>query len=435
MNSDTPSKPSSIKPMKLSGIKQNPTNPRIIKDDKFQKLVTSIKEFPEMLEARPIVVNPDMIVLGGNMRLKAAKAAGLTEAPVYVATWEESKAKEFIVKDNVGFGEWDWDILANEWDASELDEWGLDVWVPDNQSLADAAGEDRGSPLVDTFLVPPFSVLDTRQGYWMQQKQKWKALIQDNGESREGTLSTGIVGNYNNGASILDPVLAEIANRWFGLKNCKTFDCFAGDSVFGYVSNYCGNTFTGIEIRQEQVDLNNKRIGAGESRYVCDDGQNVGKHIEPNSQDLLFSCPPYFDLEVYSDLENDASNQSDYPAFLKILDTAFSASIKCLKNNRFAVIVVGDVRAKDGGYYNFPNDVKQIFLRNKLCLYNELVLVEPLGTVPQRARRYMEHRKVAKCHQNILVFYKGDTSLIKTTFPEVQISYDESENAQFLGLD
>jgi len=116
--------------MKLSGIKQNPTNPRIIKDDKFQKLVTSIKEFPEMLEARPIVVNPDMIVLGGNMRLKAAKAAGLTEAPVYVATWEESKAKEFIVKDNVGFGQWDWDILANEWDAAELEEWGLDVWQP-----------------------------------------------------------------------------------------------------------------------------------------------------------------------------------------------------------------------------------------------------------------------------------------------------------------
>lgn len=119
--------------MKLSGIKQNPTNPRIIKDDKFQKLVTSIKEFPEMLEARPIVVNPDMIVLGGNMRLKAAKAAGLTEAPVYVATWEESKAKEFIVKDNVGFGEWDWDILANEWDATELDEWGLDVWQPEEE--------------------------------------------------------------------------------------------------------------------------------------------------------------------------------------------------------------------------------------------------------------------------------------------------------------
>lgn len=143
MNSDTPSKPSSIKPMKLSGIKQNPTNPRIIKDDKFQKLVTSIKEFPEMLEARPIVVNPDMIVLGGNMRLKAAKAAGLTEAPVYVATWEESKAKEFIVKDNVGFGEWDWDILANEWDAAELDEWGLDVWQPEEEEVEGLTDPDE----------------------------------------------------------------------------------------------------------------------------------------------------------------------------------------------------------------------------------------------------------------------------------------------------
>ena len=119
--------------MNLSELQENPNNPRIIKDDKFQKLVKSIKEFPEMLEARPIVVNPENIVLGGNMRLKACKAAGLKEAPVYVASWEESKANEFIVKDNVGFGEWDWDILANEWDATELEEWGLDVWVPEEE--------------------------------------------------------------------------------------------------------------------------------------------------------------------------------------------------------------------------------------------------------------------------------------------------------------
>jgi DNA modification methylase len=132
-NSSTPSKPSSFKLMNLSELQENPNNPRIIKDDKFQKLVTSIKEFPEMLEARPIVVNPENIVLGGNMRLKACKAAGLKEAPVYVASWEESKANEFIVKDNVGFGEWDWDILANEWDATELEEWGLDVWVPEEE--------------------------------------------------------------------------------------------------------------------------------------------------------------------------------------------------------------------------------------------------------------------------------------------------------------
>ena len=134
-NSDKPSKPSSFKLTKLSEIRENPNNPRTIKEDKFEKLVRSIQTFPEMLEARPIVVNPDMVVLGGNMRLKACKAAGLTEAPVYVASWKESKAKEFIVKDNVGFGEWDWDILANEWDATELDEWGLDVWQPEEEEV------------------------------------------------------------------------------------------------------------------------------------------------------------------------------------------------------------------------------------------------------------------------------------------------------------
>ena len=115
--------------MKLSTLKANPTNPRIIKDEKFQKLVKSIEEFPEMLEARPIVVNPEMVVVGGNMRFKACKAAGLKEAPVYMATWGETKDREFIIKDNVSSGENDFDILANEWDAEELNEWGLDVWT------------------------------------------------------------------------------------------------------------------------------------------------------------------------------------------------------------------------------------------------------------------------------------------------------------------
>ena len=128
-NSDTSLKPSSTKLMKLSTLRANPTNPRIIKDEKFQKLVKSIEEFPEMLEARPIVVNPEMVVIGGNMRFKACKAAGLKEAPVYMATWGETKDREFIIKDNVSSGENDFDILANEWDAEELNEWGLDVWT------------------------------------------------------------------------------------------------------------------------------------------------------------------------------------------------------------------------------------------------------------------------------------------------------------------
>jgi hypothetical protein len=115
--------------VKISEVKSNPNNPRQIKDDKFAKLVQSIKDFPEMLDIRPIVVNADMVVLGGNMRFKACKEAGLKEVPIIVAeNLTDEQQKEFIIKDNVSGGEWDWDMLANEWEAEQLTEWGLDVW-------------------------------------------------------------------------------------------------------------------------------------------------------------------------------------------------------------------------------------------------------------------------------------------------------------------
>jgi len=113
----------------VTDIKPNPSNPRLIKDDKFHKLVQSLKDFPEMAKVRPIVVNQDMVILGGNMRFKAMKEAKWKEIPVEVVDWDEAKQREFIIKDNVGFGEWDWDDLANNWDAEELDAWGLDVPV------------------------------------------------------------------------------------------------------------------------------------------------------------------------------------------------------------------------------------------------------------------------------------------------------------------
>ena len=117
----------------INSIQENPNNPRTITEEKFRKLVKSLREFPEMLEARPIVIDPQGMVLGGNMRLKAAREAGLTEVHAYRATWEEAKQKEFIIKDNVSFGEHDWDILANEWDAEQIEDWGLDVWTPDEE--------------------------------------------------------------------------------------------------------------------------------------------------------------------------------------------------------------------------------------------------------------------------------------------------------------
>jgi hypothetical protein len=117
-----------IQKVLINTVKANPNNPRIIKDDKFAKLVKSIKEFPQMLNLRPIVVNDDMVVLGGNMRLKACKEAGLKEIPIIKASeLTEQQQKEFIVKDNVGYGEWDWSDLANNWDSDQLEEWGLDI--------------------------------------------------------------------------------------------------------------------------------------------------------------------------------------------------------------------------------------------------------------------------------------------------------------------
>jgi len=132
--------------VKITSIKSNPNNPRIIKDDKFDKLVKSIIELPEMAEVRPIICNKDMIVLGGNMRLKAMKKAGWKEVPVKIVDWDEEKQRQFIIKDNVSGGEWDWEMLANEWDANELQEWGLDLPDFDNTKELEAEDDDYEIP-------------------------------------------------------------------------------------------------------------------------------------------------------------------------------------------------------------------------------------------------------------------------------------------------
>jgi ParB-like chromosome segregation protein Spo0J len=124
--------------VKISDVKINPNNPRLIKDDKFAKLVQSIKDLPQMLDIRPIVVNSDMVVLGGNMRLKACKEAGLKQVPIIIAdNLTEDQQREFLIKDNVSGGEWDWQIIANDWDPQQLNEWGLNVPTFETQDYSD----------------------------------------------------------------------------------------------------------------------------------------------------------------------------------------------------------------------------------------------------------------------------------------------------------
>jgi len=134
--------------VKIGDVKINPNNPRLIKDDKFAKLVQSIKDLPQMLDIRPIVVNSDMVVLGGNMRLKACKEAGLKQVPIIIAdNLTEDQQREFLIKDNVSGGEWDWQMIANDWDAGQLEEWGLDVPIFEIEPTGDdLIGEEKNKP-------------------------------------------------------------------------------------------------------------------------------------------------------------------------------------------------------------------------------------------------------------------------------------------------
>lgn len=498
--------------VKLSQIAVNEHNPRTISKEKFNDLIKSILILPKMLSLRPIVTDDTLVVLGGNMRLRALTAiADMSSADIndrlgsisgftqkteaeqdmlrdYWAKWvakptaeivkaselSEAEQREFIIKDNIGFGEWDNDMLANEWEAADLKDWGMDIpWDdPDNGDGNSSSGSSDGSgngSLNDRFIVPPFSILDTRKGYWQKRKYDvWRPLIGDMGESREDTLIASLEIKYKDiylktkkhraelgisfreyldkyvseeekereakktlgaGVSLFDPVLSEIICKWFTpSQGASIFDCFAGDTQKGLVFGYCGYPFTGVELRQEQIDINNRVLEGRDLpvRYICDDGRNVSNHFAPESQDLLFSCPPYFDLEKYSDLDNDASNQKSYADFIAILDTAFKSALTCLKNNRFAVIVVGDVRNKRTGcYYDFCGDIKRIMREGGAELYNEIILVETGASTALRAGRYMESRKVAKMHQNILVFFKGNPKEIKNEFPKIEYTQDD----------
>lgn len=396
---------------------------------------------------QPIVIDRDGVVVIGHCRLLGAKKLKMKEVPCVCVddlTPEQVNALR-IVDNKTNESDWDLDFLNDELNDIDLTmfDFDFDLSGVDITSLGDDEAESYPEPksLSDRFIVPPYSVLDARQGYWADRKKAWNKMIGDNGEARDNVNAyindcfdpkKYKVVIKNNGTSVLDPVLSEVMCRWFlpNESGNKTFDVFAGDTVFGYVSSRMGNEFTGIELRKKQVDFNTKHTEGLNAKYICDDGRNVLKHVDEASQDLLFSCPPYYDIEVYSDNENDASNQKTYEDFYKIIDEAFSNAIKCLKNNRFAVIVCGDIRSKkDGSYYTFPDDIKRTFISNGMVLYDDLVLLDPIGNAGMKAGRFMHNRKVCKVHQNVLVFYKGDTSKIKQEFKE--LGEYEGKNLEF----
>lgn len=435
--------------MKLSDIKLNPNNPRVIKDERFKKLVKSIQEFPKMMELRPMVINSDNIVLGGNMRLKALKELKYKEVPdVWVKRAEdltEEEQRRFIIADNVGFGEHDWEMLANEWDVEELSEWGLDV--PVFETEAENENKEKNKKLSDRFIIPPFSVLDTKQGDWQQRKNYWLSLGIKSEIGRElNSLGLANIKDYtyeykqaydiSNGTSIFDPVLCELAYKWFNTPNGRILDPFAGGSVRGIVAAKLGYEYLGNDLRQEQIEAN--IINAEEvlqdaeiyPMWTCGDSLNIDTIAKGYEADLLFSCPPYADLEVYSDLKEDISNMP-YKDFIAIYREIIRKSCELLKNDRFAIFVVGDVRDKNGFYQNFVVDTIKAFIDSGLHLYNEMILVNNLGNLPMRAGKYFNgSRKIGKQHQNVLVFYKGNPKNIKQNYPELDLSYMQDEETE-----
>jgi len=282
--------------------------------------------------------------------------------------------------------------------------------------------------LADKYLFCPTTVLSKRDPKWKQLKRKWLNLgikselgrdthseqrvkgrdIKDYSYMKdfEGFKSVGL----SHAASIFDPVICEIIYKWFCHNGGLILDPFAGGSVRGIVANYLGYKYTGIELREEQCISNREQAieileVTNQPQWYCGDSEQVLDAKWNIEFDLLFSCPPYMNLEVYSDLPEDLSNMND-EAFITKYNSIIDKSCKLVKRGGYAVFVVGDLRDNKGYQKDFTGITKQAFIKSGMKLYNELILVEPVGTKAMTLERGFKNGKLAKVHQNVYIFKK-----------------------------
>lgn len=286
-----------------------------------------------------------------------------------------------------------------------------------------------GNPIVkdvllrDKFIEPPFSVLDTKCGSWQSRKRAWKLLgieshIGRDAECNVKTMSGMTAEMYKEkygrepmeGTSIFDPALCELMYNWYCPEGGTILDPFAGGSVRGIVANYLGFKYTGIDIRQEQIDSNREQALKllpvnKQPQYYVGDSNVVLTELMP-MYDLVFSCPPYADLEVYSEMKEDLSTM-EYNEFIKVYAEIIKKAVAKLKSGGYACFVVGDIRDKKGFYRDFISHTKQAFINAGAGLYNEAILLQPLGTAMLRAGKIFEAGgKLTKVHENVLIFKK-----------------------------
>lgn len=422
-------------------------------DPEYEKLARSIETFGYV---EPVVWNERTgNVVGGHQRLKLLLAKGDREIDVSVVNLSEQEEKALNIALNKISGDWDDErlgLLMQEltedatidealtgFDPDEIDDIIAAITEEAPETFRDKLNNSPPSSLFNTFVVPPFSVLDTRQGYWAERKIMWL----DYGIRSEVGRDDNLVFNKNlkigprdNGTSIFDPVLCEICYRWFCPDGGLIFDPFAGGSVRGVIAKLTGHRYTGIDLRREQVDANRENanelgIDADGLRWVCDDSLNMDKHIKDGMADMVFTCPPYFDLERYSDDPRDISNM-DYSGFSGVFGEIMTNAAQKLKNNRFFVVVLSDVRDKTGAYRDMTGALKSTLASCGLNLYNDIVLLNVVGSAAFRVRRAMRNRKVVRVHQNVLVFFKGNPKAIQEDFAELE-ELDEEEIAAMTG--
>lgn len=271
--------------------------------------------------------------------------------------------------------------------------------------------------LRDKFIEPPFSILDTKTGNWQKRKKIWlsRGIKSEIGRDNKQVNSIRLETNGDDITkdpyqSIFDPALCEVLYYWFCKEGGNILDPFAGGSVRGIVANYLGYKYIGIDIREEQILSNREQAinilpinnqpewYIGDSNKILDDNWNI-------NFDLIMSCPPYFNLEVYSDLEGDISNKS-YDKFLELYESIIKKSCNLLKSGGYACFVVGEVRDKNGNYIGFVPDTIKAFKNCGMKYYNEAILLNAIASASMRANGNMKSQKLVKIHQNILVFKK-----------------------------
>lgn len=448
-----------IQYVKLNELIPYARNPRN-NEDAVEHVASSIREFGFQ---SPIIVDKDNTIIAGHTRYNAAKRLKLDEVPIIKASdLTEAQVRAYRLADNrvSEYATWNDELLAIE--LEELQDLDFDLGLTGFEELEienllneDESEEDLGEnldenreTLRDRFIIPPFSIFDTRQGYWQDRKRIWKQIIKsDNGRDAE-LLGAGLrelaekSGADLTGTSIFDPVLCETLVNWFCPKGGKVIDPFAGGSVRGLISVLLGNEYTGIDLSTKQIEANFENYEAIAGRkdlfgnelkkpnWINDDSCNIDKLVD-EKYDFLLTCPPYADLEVYSDHPNDLSNMP-YDKFIEAYREIIGKAADKLKDNAFAAIVVGDVRNKKGYYYNFVGDTIKACKDAGLNYYNECILIEQIATGAMRAGKQFEAgRKVVKTHQNVLIFVKGnEKEIMKTLNP-----YDYELNEDNLNVE